>query len=80
LGLNRSPDGLVVVAAAYRDFITGITHVEIASVRDQMTNMGEAIDWLTANTHRRVPVVWMGSRLRLPSLPSSSEAPAHDNY
>src|SRR4029079_18607884 len=52
VGLDRSPDGLVVIAAAYRDFDAGSTHVEVAFVRDRVTHMGEAVDWLTNNTSR----------------------------
>lgn len=55
-GVDRSPDGLVVVSAAYRDFDTGMTHVEPVFVRD-VTNMSEAIGWIVENTNRRVPVV-----------------------
>ena len=56
-GLDRSPDGLVVVVAAYRDFDSGTTHVEVAFVRDQVLHMGEAIEWIVANAGRRLPVV-----------------------
>lgn len=57
LGLDRSPDGLVAVVAAYRDFDTGTTHVEVAFLRDQVTNLAETVDWLLAMTDRRIPVV-----------------------
>jgi hypothetical protein len=56
LGVDRSPDGLVVIAAAYRDFDSGATHVEVAFVRD-LTHMGAAINWLADNTNRRIPIV-----------------------
>lgn len=61
VAVDHSPDGLVVVAAAYRNFDAGTTHVEVSFVRDQVTNMGEALDWLLANTKRRVPVVIDGA-------------------
>lgn len=57
LGLDRSPDGLVVVCAAYRDFDTGRTHVEPVFVRDGVTTMRAPVDWLLANAARRVPIV-----------------------
>lgn len=57
LGVDRSPDGLVCVVAAHRDFDAGTTHVEVAFVRDQVTNLAETVDWLLANTDRRVPIV-----------------------
>jgi hypothetical protein len=56
-GLDRSRDGLVVVAAAYRDFDTGATHVEVAFVRDEVTHLGEALGWIVGSTNRRVPIV-----------------------
>lgn len=56
-GLDRSPDGLVCVVAAYRDFATGATHVEPVLVRDGCTNLAPVIDWLVANTGRGTPVV-----------------------
>ena len=57
LGVDRSPDGLVAVVAAYRDFDSGTTHVELAYLADGVTNLGELIAWLTANTTRRTPIV-----------------------
>lgn len=57
LGVDRSPDGLVVVCAAYRDFTAGATHVEPVFVQDGMTNLAPVVDWITANTNRMVPVV-----------------------
>lgn len=57
LGVDRSPDGLVAVVAAYRDFDAGTTHVEPVFLRDGMNNLVELVDWLTANTGRHVPVV-----------------------
>ena len=56
LDVNRSPDGLVVIAAPYRDFDSGATHVAVAFVRD-LTRMAEGIDWLADNTNRRIPIV-----------------------
>lgn len=56
-GVDRSPDGLVAVCAAYRNFETGHTHIEPVFVRDQMNNMAPVVAWLLANTSRHVPVV-----------------------
>jgi len=61
LGVDRSPDGLAVVCAAYRDFTTGTTLIEPVWMRDQVTNMAEVADWIIANTARRVPVVVDGA-------------------
>jgi hypothetical protein len=57
LGVDRSPDGLLCVCAAYRDFDSGTTHLEVAYLRDGVTNLGEVIAWLTANTRPRTPIV-----------------------
>ncbi len=57
VALDRSPDGLVAVVAAYRDFDTGSTHVEVAYLRDAVSSMAGAVDWVKANIHRRIPVV-----------------------
>lgn len=57
IGLDRSPDGLVCIVAAYRDFDTGRTHVEPAYLRDGVTSMVEVVDWLTGNLGRGVPIV-----------------------
>jgi hypothetical protein len=57
LGLDRSPDGLVVISACYRDFDRGRSHVELALVRDGVTNLGSVVDWLLANTSRRTPIL-----------------------
>jgi hypothetical protein len=57
LGIDRSPDGLAVVCAAYRDFDSGRTHLEPVFVRDGVNNMGEVVGWLLENAPRRVPIV-----------------------
>jgi phage terminase large subunit-like protein len=56
-GLDRSPDNLVVVCAAYRDFDNGAVHVEPVFIRDQMADMTEVVDWLTKHAKRTQPVV-----------------------
>ena len=57
LGLDRSPDGLVAIVAAYRDFTNGTTHIEPVFLRDGVTNMREPVEWLLANAGRRTPIV-----------------------
>ncbi len=57
VGLDRSPDGLVAVVAAYRDFDTGSSHLEVVYLRDQVTNLADVVEWLLANTSRRIPIV-----------------------
>ena len=57
LGVDRSPDGLAVVIAAYRDFDNGRMHVEPVFVRDGLTNMMAVTNWVLANTTRRIPVI-----------------------
>jgi hypothetical protein len=57
VGVDRSSDGLVCVTAAYRDFDTGSTHVEVAYVRDQVASMAPAVNWLVANVPRRTPII-----------------------
>lgn len=57
LGVDRSPDGLVCVVAAYRDFGSGATHVEPVFVADGVSNLAPVVDWIVANTGRGVPVV-----------------------
>ncbi len=56
LGADRSPDGLVCMVAAYRDFDAGTTHLEVVYLRDQANNPAEVVDWLRANTNRGVPI------------------------
>jgi hypothetical protein len=57
LGVDRSPDGLAVVVAAYRDFDNGRMHVEPVFLRDGLTNMMAVVNWVLDNTTRRIPVV-----------------------
>lgn len=57
LGVDRSPDGLVAVCAAYRDFDSGRTHLEVAYLADAVSNLDGVIRWLTENTRPRTPIV-----------------------
>ena len=57
LALDRSHDGLLVVAATYRDFDTGRCHVELTFLRDGVQNMSGAVAYILENTNRRVPVL-----------------------
>jgi phage terminase large subunit-like protein len=57
LGLDRSPDGLVAVTAAYRDFDDETIHVEPVFVRDGVTNMTEVSNWVRNNVGPRIPIV-----------------------
>ena len=57
IGVDRSPDGLVCVTAAYRDFTTGTTHIEPCFVGDGVPNMAPVVEWITSNTRRPIPVV-----------------------
>lgn len=56
IGLDRSHDGLVAVAAAFRDYTAGTTHLEVVFIRDGVNNMAETVDWLKSNAGR-TPIV-----------------------
>lgn len=56
LAVDRSPDGLACIVAAYRDFDAGTTHLEVVYVDDGAHTMAGVVDWLLA-TPRRLPIV-----------------------
>ena len=46
-----------MISAAYRDFDTGSTHVELCFVHDEAVSTGEPVEWIVRNANKRIPIV-----------------------
>ena len=47
----------MAIAAVYRDFDSGSTHVELVFVHDDAVSTGEAVEWIVGSVNWRIPIV-----------------------